>query len=834
MMHNRKFIHEILAVLSLLFLSQQSALAANDNDLLLLTTAFIGNPARTHLLQANMAGATQLYTLNAAVKSAAVKSSDPTVFHYRLLGKTTTKEATAGASNLVQVTTNGASGLALTATTGSLMVLYTVTDPTAAYAYVALDSGDPDTLALIKRLNSGLVRVNLANNDVEIVAPGCVVAPIPSNYYTTIQGGDKPIQFDDSGNVVFNGYALDQGTISTKSGLKRVALPSRTVTALTDDSQTVQFFLTLPGGDVVFEAANSLDVTQLWLWKASAGIIDLTNGAVSFLLKDSSRDFVFQESAASPARVTFARSKDGGGVETVRLPKATANAVVGDDGNFYGVDSDTAGHVLVSSILPYQTAPFRTVSLDASTLFPWTTTPPQISKGALYFMARVNPGDGYGSRDTINAQRLDATDTITILGDRRFQLYAWRQTGGYDKLYFTARDKAAASATIYSGVIDTVALQNGESESRYLTLRQVASAVGSAAEVKDMEILTPQAPTVDPGYAPVIGRYAKSDYAEGIVFSKYMNKSTVETNLQLTADDGTAIAFLPVWFLQSLYLIPDRDGLLNTTTTPLAADTCYTLRVPATAKDLWNWQLSASQNPLSTHSGLACLADNLVLYYTFDNQDATDRTTFANNGELNNVIFVDGVQGKAAKFKGTGDPGFIRTPNSASLQFNNAFTVSYYMRLDDPTGMNGYAQAVPGGGQTVFAKSSDRTGVVNSVSLASTTDQAGEWVSINWWGSGTQFDFGVSNTPMAYQNWVYVTLVFDQGLKIYYNGTLFGQKDGTIDLASTNTRDLYLGRFDSTWYPFNGCLDEFRIYNTALTAEEVQQLYTATAAAATN
>ncbi len=492
------------------------------------------------------------------------------------------------------------------------MALYAVTDPTATYVYIALDYTDADTLALVKKLNTGLIRVNLTTNAVEKVATGCVVAPIPSNYYTRMQSGDKPIQFDDDWNVVFNGYRLKNGIISTKPGLKRVTLPAMTVTELTDDSQSVVFFKAMGNGDIAFQAINTLDSSaRLFLWKTSAGEISLASSLVYYLLKDSYKNIIYKESTGSA--VTFARSKDGGGVDRVKLPNSTAYALVGDDGNFYGLDSsqpDGAGsvaNVLVSTILPYAATTSKTIAVDNVIEFPWTSMPVQISKGYLYFVANIDPGDGYGTRSTINVQRLHGTDRITILSDKRYTLYAWRQTGGYDKLYFTARDMQATAATIYSGVIDTVKLHQGLPQDQYLTLQAVASATGSAAQVKDLEVLSPQVSPINPGYVPYIADVSKSIYSEGLTFSKYMNNSRVESNIQLTTKAGATVPYLPVWILASLYIVPDLNGLGNVTTTPLDESVCYAVNMNVNnIVDYWDVPLWDKNSVLPVFIGSAC------------------------------------------------------------------------------------------------------------------------------------------------------------------------------------------------------------------------------------
>jgi hypothetical protein len=601
------------------------AAASSDDDLLLMIAGMTGNRSSTTLLQANMIGVTQLYTLDAAVVPADPKTREGGVFSYQLLeekeGTTASDKAGsqatgAGASNLLGVPANGTPSLALTSSAGELMVLYAVTDPTAKYVYIALDYTHAMTLAIIKQLNTGLIRVELATNKVEKVAPGHVLAPIPSSYYSVMQSGDRPIQFDGNGNVIFNGYRLVNGTISPPAGLKRVSVPAMTVSPLTDDSQMVWFFKTVADDSVAFQSSSmNHNATQLSLWKESSGEIVLSDSPVYYFFKDSYKNVIYKESSADRNTVTFARSNAAGGVDKAKLPNTPLFAVVGDDGSLYSIDATqpdgqgTAANVLVSTILPYATTPTKTVSVDNVLTLPWTEMPVQISKDYVYFVARVDPGDGFGSRDIITVQRLRGTDRMTLFSDKRYQLYAWRQTGGYEKLYFTAKDRASSSATTYAGVIDTVKLRQGLPTAQYLTMTPVASATGASAQVKDMEVLAPQIPLDDPGYEPIISDVSKSLYAEGITFSKYMNIPSVEANLQFGVRGGAAVPAVPTWILSSLYLIPDLNGLGNSTTTPLDSGVCYQATLNADAiRDYWNGTLWDKNSFLPVSIGAACEA----------------------------------------------------------------------------------------------------------------------------------------------------------------------------------------------------------------------------------
>ena len=68
--------------------------------------------------------------------------------------------------------------------------------------------------------------------------------------------------------------------------------------------------------------------------------------------------------------------------------------------------------------------------------------------------------------------------------------------------------------------------------------------------------------------------------------------------------------------------------------------------------------------------------------------------------------------------------------------------------------------------------------------------------------------------------------LLDSFVTIYSNGSVVVSKSfwGTI---STTSNNLYIGSFVTTYY-FNGSIYTARLYNKALSANEVQQNYNAT------
>jgi hypothetical protein len=66
-----------------------------------------------------------------------------------------------------------------------------------------------------------------------------------------------------------------------------------------------------------------------------------------------------------------------------------------------------------------------------------------------------------------------------------------------------------------------------------------------------------------------------------------------------------------------------------------------------------------------------------------------------------------------------------------------------------------------------------------------------------------------------------------QSLKVYYNGNLVGSQSYTGRVGIT-TQPVSIGSIITTQFPFEGLIDEVRIYNRALSDSEIKSLYEAT------
>jgi len=237
------------------------------------------------------------------------------------------------------------------------------------------------------------------------------------------------------------------------------------------------------------------------------------------------------------------------------------------------------------------------------------------------------------------------------------------------------------------------------------------------------------------------------------------------------------------------------------------------------------------------------LSNGLVAYYSFDNCDARDDSGNGNNGKIyGNPECVRGVVGKALRFHGIKSMGGYLNPdrvfvaNSDKLRFDRYMSVSYWVRIEGDkvqTGADCSGDAVDGKGGIVLAKSGDRNGWYIS------TSENGVGIGFYPWLGGK--GAGVSDLEeSSYKNWRFEAFVVDSltnDIKIFINGKLVASKKGDFDFSLPNQRDLYIGVSWNAyipgiggacldyWYPLDGIIDEIRIYDRALTEDEIKALY---------
>ncbi|MBI5414309.1 hypothetical protein HZA38_02230 [Candidatus Peregrinibacteria bacterium] len=205
------------------------------------------------------------------------------------------------------------------------------------------------------------------------------------------------------------------------------------------------------------------------------------------------------------------------------------------------------------------------------------------------------------------------------------------------------------------------------------------------------------------------------------------------------------------------------------------------------------------------------ITDGLVLYTPYKNAGnlGADMSGMGNTGTVSGAVsFVDGNHGKAAEFHGKND--FINIPSSNSLNITNALTVMTWVKLNAAS-------------QTMIRKNNADwllefgNGATNN---AGTNPQFYVTTSTP---PGNYFIYG--DEPLELDRWYNLAATFDaSGGKIYVDGNVVGVQTQSANLGTLVTSQSYLRLGGWGNEDFFGALDETRIFNRALSRDEIMQV----------
>lgn len=231
-------------------------------------------------------------------------------------------------------------------------------------------------------------------------------------------------------------------------------------------------------------------------------------------------------------------------------------------------------------------------------------------------------------------------------------------------------------------------------------------------------------------------------------------------------------------------------------------------------------------------SSNASLNRGLVGYWTFDGKDmangvALDKSGNGNTGKLSGIatstFYSEGKIGQAGKFDGVND--YVNTANIADNL--SEMTVSFWFNYNGTIATDQNQIAVgkignffTGAGWGVFAFGTGS----NNGKLAFFTQEAG---GVNWKQKNTNSTYNDSK-------WHHFIATLSGGvggtITIYIDGAPASVTDmsgGGAFSSISNSLNVTIGKNSVTNNPYKGLMDDVRIYNRALSATEVQQLYNA-------
>ena len=226
---------------------------------------------------------------------------------------------------------------------------------------------------------------------------------------------------------------------------------------------------------------------------------------------------------------------------------------------------------------------------------------------------------------------------------------------------------------------------------------------------------------------------------------------------------------------------------------------------------------------------------SLVAYWNFDSGKMEDlqgkeyqgyriidNTNYSNNGETHGCKSVTGVIGKGLEFNGLSDYADFPVPRPASLSFKDRMTVMLWVKrrsLDDSQLIIGDGAYFDGWRIGTIKGFADRIFV--EFGATPPTKEGGK----------IYLDSGGTGESLTGFKWIHVALTFDKdspdrNINIYVNGKLAAGQNKKDDINLTAGKNpLSLAKKAGGIYWFKGVLDELKLYNRALSADEIKAEY---------
>ncbi|MDF2985812.1 MAG: Ig-like protein, partial [Eubacterium sp.] len=207
----------------------------------------------------------------------------------------------------------------------------------------------------------------------------------------------------------------------------------------------------------------------------------------------------------------------------------------------------------------------------------------------------------------------------------------------------------------------------------------------------------------------------------------------------------------------------------------------------------------------------------LVAHWKFDG-DLKDASQFANEGEAvggkTGITYVDAVAGKGVKLDGK---SYIKVKNSASLNLCDSFTFSFWVYKEDMRKNDDMEGGVP-----YIIKNNDEYCDI-------------PYGMYEWWKMTPGIVYADSDGAkdihaqkrVDIRKWTLISATYDgETMKIYHNKELVKSELQSGALINS-AQPLYIGfgHFMNVDNYFKGILDDMRIYNTALSYTDIEDLY---------
>jgi hypothetical protein len=211
----------------------------------------------------------------------------------------------------------------------------------------------------------------------------------------------------------------------------------------------------------------------------------------------------------------------------------------------------------------------------------------------------------------------------------------------------------------------------------------------------------------------------------------------------------------------------------------------------------------------------ADLNDGLVAHYPFEG-NANDESENGNHGTVYGATLTEDRLGNidsAYSFDGTDD--YIQIADTSNLDLSQEFTIQAWI---NPNSGYGVQQA----SHIDIVSKWGSGGIDNAAYLLGINNQGN---ILPWTYSGTAGSYFKGSQTVPINTWTHVLMARTRNTsKVYINGALDTSFDNA-KLPQNSNYDLFIGQEPVGGNNFSGMIDDIRIYNRALSEDEIKALY---------
>lgn len=210
--------------------------------------------------------------------------------------------------------------------------------------------------------------------------------------------------------------------------------------------------------------------------------------------------------------------------------------------------------------------------------------------------------------------------------------------------------------------------------------------------------------------------------------------------------------------------------------------------------------------------------DDLVAYYPFDGDTEAEDSILDGTFTGETAEFVDGVTGQAIDLEDRNEYVQVDTSGDKLTPSGAEWTMAAWVYSEGPTG---------NGDQIIRRDESEGGGFLYNIRLNEDRSVRLEYDKSVGESGGTIESFSTTEETVSTGEWTHVAAVIDsEGAEIYIDGdSQADNSDEGDEFNSISGGELSIGAFGLAEEEyFNGAIDEVRLYDRALSEEEIEEL----------